>query len=354
MASAATHAAARGDATPVVPPRAVVVGNPAARGVDAELLAEIAAVLDESGTRATELVTRCPGDATALVADAVAELRREGSAPTTVIAVGGDGTVQEVAEGFVRGLGSWPSPAPQPPGAAMFIVPAGAGNSAYLAMWRDRAWRDALRDAHAADRGLRHVDLLRIRETERATFLGVNIGLGARVAELLAGAGRVDESVRQQAILQALQDATAFPGRVIVDGRTLFEGSISQVCVGGVRRFLGGAFEFLPRAELDDGLLDVCVIAELSPESLVELAPLVPVGRHTTHPLVRYAKGASARVERIDGTPLTYEHDGDIRARRPALTIDVVPGVLPIACANTEARRPTAGPNPDRPQGARP
>jgi diacylglycerol kinase (ATP) len=352
MASAVTGAPTRSEAALTAPPWAIVVANPAARGVTSELLAEIDAVLEASSTRVTSLRTRRAGDATTLVADAVGALGPEAGAPGTVIAVGGDGTVQEVAEGVARGLSSWPSPAPRPARAAMFIVPAGAGNSAYLAMWPDVTWQDALRGAHAADRRLRYVDLLCVRETECATFLGVNIGLGARVAELLAGAGHVDESVRGAAILQALQDAAAFPGRVVVDGQMLFEGSISQVCIGGVRRFLGGAFEFLPRAELDDGLLDVCVIAEFGPDDLAELGPLVPGGRHIGHPLVRYAKGTSARVERTDGKPLTYEHDGDVRPRRPVVTIDAVPGALPVACAKAVTERQTAVRAPRRPKGA--
>jgi diacylglycerol kinase (ATP) len=67
----------------------------------------------------------------------------------------------------------------------------------------------------------------------------------------------------------------------------------------------------LPRSVLDDGLLDVCVTAEVSRERLGELAALVPAGTHLGEREVTYARGTAVRIERVDGEALEIEHDGD-------------------------------------------
>ena len=290
--------------------RAIVIGNPTARSVTAALMDELHAVLADLELEVTTRWTTGRGDARRLSQSAVESLEPGTSA--TIVALGGDGTVCEVADGLVRGLGSAPSRNGRRLDVGLSIVPAGSGNSAFSAIWPEQGWADALCGSQAAGVPARRLDLLRICETGSVTMLGANFGLGARVAQLLSGVRDVDTQRRWIAIREALEEGAVFSGRVTVDHRTLYEGRISQVAVGGVRRFLGGHFEFLPHAELDDGCLDVCVVEALDDEqSLVELASLVPAGQHVGHPRVHYAKAQRARVERTDGGRLLFEHDGD-------------------------------------------
>lgn len=271
--------------------------------------------------------TARPGHATELVEAAVAG----GEPPALVVAVGGDGTVREVAEGLSRGRGSWPAGDAVDGGPPLAIVAAGTGNSAARALWGERTWDEAL-DAALGGEGCRRraLDLARIADADRAVLLGASSGFVARIAKLAQeSAATAGDDRYWQAIAAALGDLQPFPGRVEVDGRTLYAGRVTNVTVGGVRRFGGGAFELLPRSELDDGLLDACVIGELGADGAQELAALVPAGRHLDHPAVEYAQGRRVTIVREDGEPLLVEHDGDVWPQaRETFTLEVVPRAL--------------------------
>lgn len=98
---------------------------------------------------------------------------------------------------------------------------------------------------------------------------------------------------------------------------------MSLVAVGGARH-RSGTFQLLPRSVLDDGLLDVCVVAGVEATGFVELAGAVMDGSHLSDPRVSYAQGRSVVVERTDGQPLVFESDGDVwpvPPRRVTITV---------------------------------
>ncbi|HEX8743247.1 MAG TPA: diacylglycerol kinase family protein [Thermoleophilaceae bacterium] len=280
------------------------------------------------------------GEAIDLVASALAEPRP----PEVIVAVGGDGTVREAAEGLARGLGRWPSGR----GAgeddeglpALLVLPGGSGNSIYRALWSDTDWRQAVETALDGGRNVRSLDLIRLVEADRAAFLGVNVGLIAAIAEYIertkrerrdGDEGEDDEAESRYwaAFGEVLQSFSSPSIRVVVDGELLHEGGVSLCTIGGVRRFGRGSFEVLPRSLLDDGLLDVCAVQDVAQERLVALAALVPDGRHVHEPEVAYAQGRSISIERLDGHDLAIEHDGDPYRATQSLTLDVVEAAVP-------------------------
>ena len=323
--------------------RATIVANPAAGSASDADLSALAERLRAAVGDVGVVHTRGPGEAVGLVAEGVAE------GVDLVVAVGGDGTVREAAEGLARGGGRWPggggANGARP---ALFVVPAGSGNSVYRALWGDeRPWRDALDAVLSGGDGVRvrALDLIRIDEADRGALLGVNVGLVARIAERLEqvkaeGPRPKDDDELQQrywsVIAEVLQRREALPVRVTVDGDVVHDGPAMLVTVGGVQRFGGGAFALLPQSELDDGVLDVCAIGGLTEEGLQEMSALVPAGQHVGKPGVAYAKGRRIEIERTDGETLVIEHDGDPRPAGTTLTLDVVSGAAP-ALAGPEA-----------------
>ncbi len=293
--------------------------------------------------------------------EAVADAVRGERPPALIVAVGGDGTARGVAEGIARGLGRWPSerrgggvllrdgwpgegssagPAPLDREPGMLVLPAGSGNSAYAALWGERPWQEALRAALDGSAPRRHVDLVRLAGEDRATLLGVNVGLITAIAREIEerkradpGAGGDSDERYWAAFSSALERFVAPRVRVSVDGEPLHEGAATLCTIGGVRRFGRGAFDLLPQALLDDGLLDVCVVAEVSPERLGELAHLVPSGTHVGEPEVAYAQGRQVAVESNDGSPLAIEHDGPPTVVAPVLALELVRAAGPAPCA---------------------
>lgn len=243
-----------------------------------------------------------------------------------VIAVGGDGTVRAVAAALVAAR-TEPS---------LLVVPAGSGNSLYSLLWGEIEWTEALDRVLAGSASRRRLDLIRLAELDRLALLGVNVGLVAEVAREVermksaATDGNSDEDRYWQAFGEVLQDLHCAELRVQVDGRPLHEGVASLVTVGGIRNFGRGAFNLLPRSIADDGLLDVCLVEAETAEEIARLATFVPTGSHVDEADVHYDRGRRITVERIDGRPLTIEHDGDPHEVGNTVTLEVLTGPLPF------------------------
>lgn len=89
----------------------------------------------------------------------------------------------------------------------------------------------------------------------------------------------------------------------------------------------GGGMKIAPRARMDDGQLEVCVIAGVNPFKLACMFPTVYFGRHLQIREVDYFQAARLRVE--TETPLEIYADGEYVCRTPA-EVSVEPGALKV------------------------
>jgi diacylglycerol kinase family enzyme len=89
----------------------------------------------------------------------------------------------------------------------------------------------------------------------------------------------------------------------------------------------GGGMKIAPKAKMDDGQLDVCVIRDISKLKLLGVFPSVYFGRHLGIREVEYFSAAGARVE--TGRPLDVYADGEFVCRTP-VEIGVAPGALGV------------------------
>ncbi len=311
------------------PRRALIVANPTAGTTSARLVDEVFAFCSARLADVRVHRTTRRGDATAAVRAACGG-RTRGPAPDLVMAVGGDGTVHEVVDGLTGADGA-DGTRDRESAAALFIVPAGTGNSGYKMFWGERPWQEALAEVAAGARGGARrygLDLALLEETGAKVFLGACTGV---IADALRVARSIPLSGRERYTRAFAESAAAFtpyPGRVTVDGTVLHEGPAVLANVGGGRH-RGGRYLVLPRSELDDGLLDVCVIGgEVEPARVPELTRRA---EHLGLPGVRYGRGRRVVVERLDGEPLCFEHDGDLQpAGLGRITLQVLPGALPV------------------------
>jgi diacylglycerol kinase (ATP) len=77
----------------------------------------------------------------------------------------------------------------------------------------------------------------------------------------------------------------------------------------------GGGMKIAPRAEMDDGLLDVCIVGSVDRLRLLRLVPSVYHGHHLKVREVEYFQTARVRVETED--PLDVYADGEFVCRTP-------------------------------------
>lgn len=298
--------------------RTLLIANPAAhsgRGADGAEFARHFLSGYASATNGYEVrLTSGPGAATGIAAAA------EGF--DTVLALGGDGVIHEVACGLMR------RPADERP--QLGVVPLGSGNdyARTLGMARNNV------EAAFAQlvRGVaRPVELGRVNGVPFVQTL--SFGLDAAIA-LDTSARRADGTAQEGEALfvtsgiKILSGAReGFPCVARLDDEEPFELStlIFAVQVGPT---YGGGFRICPDADPTDGLLDVCYnVRRPALPHLLGLFGLARWGRHAGSDVVRLRRLRHATLDfaveppcQVDGEPLTGTH----------FEIDVLPSALRV------------------------
>jgi diacylglycerol kinase (ATP) len=224
-----------------------------------------------------ELVcTQGPGHATEIARDAVA------AGCLRVIAVGGDGTVNEVAQAIIH------SPA------AMGLVPCGSGNGLALHLGLPKAAADALELA-AGNSG-------RVAEVDTGTANGLpfvnamGLGLDADVAK------RFNALVRRGLPAYTRTALSAFFGRSterchLTVGHQRETIDMLLVAVANSDQY-GNNARIAPHARVDDGILDLVVIRPVGMIAACLLGARLFTGSIDRSSRVRRLKGARFLIER--------------------------------------------------------
>ena len=293
-----------------VPVKPLLVTNPGAGSSEAFHVLE--GVLGQ--TNAVVRETGSPGEATD-VAEAAA---REGFDP--VVAVGGDGTVNEVVNGLMR------LDAPARPRFA--ILPFGTGND----LARTLALPPDPRDALALLLGGRTVplDVFRVASAGTTRY-GVNVaagGFAGAVGEAMTPElkGRWGPLAYLIGAVQALPALTPFHLRLTLDDGPPRALDVFNVFVANARWVAGGK-SVAPHARVDDGLLDVVVVERMTPAEMAAIASRFVAGTHLDSPHVRTYCARSVRVD--SDPPLLFNVDGELLAPEP-ITFTALPGALRV------------------------
>lgn len=288
----------------------VIVNPTAGRGADAggpQAHVELVRARGLAHGRTIDVrVTEKPGHARALAEAALS------AGATTVVAWGGDGTVNEVASVLVHR------------DAVLGIVPAGSGNG----LGRDLGL--PLTPAAALDVLLTGTE----RRIDAATLDGrvfVNVagmGLDARVAQRFAELGRERRGPWRyvQATVGEVLRYTPPVLRLDVQGLPR-EHRPLLVAFANSRQYGNGAL-VAPEARLDDGKLDVVVLGDRSIIGILRGVPALFSGRINLQPDVRVRKAADLNVE-ADG-PILCHVDGEPHQAGMRVAIRTLPGALRV------------------------
>jgi YegS/Rv2252/BmrU family lipid kinase len=256
--------------------------------------------------------------------------RAAGEGCDVVVAVGGDGTWSNVADGVL---------ASGRRDVALGILPSGTGNDFGRNLGYD------LRDPGQAVRVLvegqtRWVDVGRLetrsapdyaaRSFEARHFLNV-LGFGFDVAVIDAAARA--RFLRGELLykITALQQLARFPGfgcAVVARGGARRQGRHLMLTVSNGRYF-GGGFPIAPAARVSDGRLHACCVGDASPLERFRLFRLAERGRHVRSPRVAVLDDTAFHLEFEQ--PPRFELDGDVRrAAEPTLEVRVLPSALRV------------------------
>jgi diacylglycerol kinase (ATP) len=283
-----------------------LVLNPAAdRGRAGRRHALVSGFLDERGVEAVWHVTRGPGDA-----DRVVRGLPDGA---LVVAVGGDGTVHEVAAACVgRDL-------------TVGVLPVGSGNDYVKALGIGAELGRALEVL--AEGKVRVVDAGEVNGVRFNNGLGIGFDaeVAAGVAEApayLGGTGRYLWSVgRLLWGFRCHQATLRLDGGEVVEAETI----LIAVALGTT---YGSMFRLAPEARLDDGLFDVVWSEEVGRGEVLWLIPAALGGTLPRHPKVHLARAREVEVELAKEVPAHI--DGEILAPARAFRARVLPGTLRV------------------------
>lgn len=300
---------------------AVVVNPAAGGGLGAKRWPKIAAALKEEGFSFEHSFTEKAGDAT----DITRQYLQEGY--ELVISVGGDGTNNEVVNGFFHENRAVRE------SAAVGFISTGTGSDLIRTLGIPKDFRAAAR--HLFKSPLRSVDVGRV------TFINNDGAREIRYFINIAGLGLDGETVgRVNRTSKAMGGFMSFLwGTVIslllyrskeiavnVDGKNVFEGKAITAVIGN-GCFFGGGMNIVPGARMDDALFDIIIMASMSkPELLINL-PKVYKGSHISNPKIKYLRGRHITVTSPEKALLNL--DGEQPGRAP-VEVELLPLAIKI------------------------
>ena len=303
----------------------LIIVNPAAgSGKAGREWPSISRQLTAAGLKHETIFTQGVGDATNVCRDA---LRR---GVRRVIVVGGDGTLNETANGFFDGNGVPGRPIAQ---ASLGIIPLGTGSDFARSLGIKRGARaiPTLLGGVTVpiDVGL-VTRTLPNGHVEQRIFVNVaDAGIGAETARRVNDGGKRFGPILAYLVgaVQAINRYHPSLASISMDDAAGIEQLASIIVVANMRYF-GGGMQVAPHADDQDGLFDLLWVGGASKRRLIfDLLPRVYAGKHLGHPQVNMRR--ASRISIACHPPLPLEVDGEAFGTTPA-TFTIVPGILPV------------------------
>jgi len=260
------------------------------------------------------VMTQGPGDATRLAREAVA------AGVPEIVAVGGDGTLNEVVNGFGDGT-SPPLDAP-----ALSFIMAGSGGDFRRSFGvgdslEDRLARYLAGTPRPVDMGSLSAFDDQGRPFTRAFINIASFGMSghvvravnrARFSKLLGG-----RFAFFWASLTALAGYRPAPIRLLADGVQVFEGPVNTVAIAnGI--YFGGGMKVAPMADPADGLLNVIVLADFDLKAQLSDPGRLYRGDHLGRPGVHVFSGKVIEAVPLGHAPVLIDCDGEAPGQLPA------------------------------------
>jgi len=285
---------------------AAIIANPTAGGGRGRVRAERARdYLRENGVEAEVHWTEEPGGATQLAR----ELLDKGI--ERIAGCGGDGTLNEIANALAYTDG------------VLGVLPGGRGNDLCRALDIPRSLYQAT--ALFIEGNVRKIDLGKVNDRyfNSVAALGFDAEV-SRAVEL----GNVPFSGRATYFYAVLKTLGSYqsPRLKLTGDFGVIEEKIFLAATSNTPTY-GGGFQITPPAKMDDGILHLCLIRDISAWKVLGLLPSVYRGKHASRPEVRILPTRRLSIE-SDQQSWIYA-DGERMAQAPAV-IEVAPGALQV------------------------
>lgn len=283
-----------------------LIANPTARKGDAKAsISEAVELFTRKGVRYDLELTAGPKEAGMIAKAACADY-------DVIVALGGDGTVNEVVQGMVFSL------------TPLGVIPCGSGNdfvkSLNIPAKVDRAVEIVLRGATKV------IDAGKIN----GLYFANGVGLGFDAAVTVAS-----RSIRRMkgfplylaALVKALGRFRPVPMTISMNGGDIRQ-EVFLLTIGNGTT-CGGGFKLTPHARVDDGTFDVTVVSPMGIPAILRVLPDVFRGTIEKVSQATMHRATKLRVE--SAGPVPVHVDGEIFTEHDhAFEIEVVPKALTV------------------------
>ena len=293
-----------------------IIANPVSgRGRARRVGERVADLLRERGVNSDLMVSEAPGDCERIAREVLARGVRR------VAACGGDGTVHEVVNGLADS------------DAVLGIVPCGRGNDLARALGLSRDVKDVVNTlVHGVDRA---IDLGKAGNRFFATV--ASLGFDTAVAQRMRNQGTGSMHILTRVLevggtvsygLTVLRTLFGYrsPFVRLRGDFGVFEGRVLLAATANAP-FYGSGIKIAPDAIVDDGMLDVCIVVDVSRWTVLRMFLSAYSGAHVGHSAVRIVQTRTLQIESDDS--LWIFADGEPVCEIPA-KIEVVPGALKV------------------------
>jgi diacylglycerol kinase (ATP) len=299
-----------------------IINPVSARGTTLRFWTEARRELEKLGIKFSEQQSTKAGDATEITRRALE------AGACRIVAVGGDGTLNEVVNGYFDSAGARINPM-----AAIGLLPSGTGSD-----FRRSVGIDSSRNGIAAIAGgkTRLIDAVRavhtVEDGASVTRFFINVatfGLGGDVSAFVnRWRGSLPKWVGGRArfvaaALRALDRYRLVPVEVRLDD-SFYKKIASNLVVVANGRYAGGGMMLAPHAQLDDGLLDVILTDGATRFDVIKELPRIGRGGYLKNKKVIETRARDVSITTAE--PMAIDIDGEMAGYTPARMI-----VLPSA-----------------------
>lgn len=250
------------------------------------------------------LYTKYPGHAYELARDAVKEH------VDVVVAVGGDGTINEVGTGIVG------------TDTRMAIVPCGSGNGLARSLGIPLSWKMAVKALNAFRS--RRIDTGILNDFRFFNMAGT--GFDAHISNEFASLkGRGFGGYVKKAFSEVLNYKPA-QYRLTIDGE-VYEREAFMISFANSSQYGNNAY-IAPRALLDDGIIDICIIKPFPLYLFISMGLRMFAKTSEQSRYVEIIKGRSVRIESV--TNSLVHIDGEAKKIEKEISISVDPLSLSV------------------------
>lgn len=279
----------------------LIVNPLAGRGSALKAIPEIETLLNNLQLNYDIILTEYPGHAIQLAKDA------GGNGYDVVVAVGGDGTANEVINGLMLDAEAGSLTA------SLAVLPVGRGNDFSYGMGVPQELEAACRMLAALKTRKIDVGFVKGGDYPEGRYFGNGVGIGfdtvvgfeaAKLPKFISGIPAYLIAALKTIFLYFRAPML----RLDLDGEIIEQTCLLVSLMNGRR--MGGSFMFAPESEQDDGMLNLCIVEGINRREVFTLFPKVMNGTQGEHPATKMPLAKLVKIKAVSGS-LPVHADGE-------------------------------------------